>query len=121
VPQFSAAFVQEQQLERRVQVATNVYMQAITDRESAIAKELEETPAMVVLDPVPGQLPADERRLPLMILLGAIVGLVVACTVAIARGLVAADPASAGDLHRLREAMRELPFAPRSRSHSPRT
>lgn len=63
LPSFSAASLQRQALEREVTVAQTVYQQAVGDRESAIAKELEETPAVVAVDPLPPVLPQEPRYL----------------------------------------------------------
>jgi uncharacterized protein involved in exopolysaccharide biosynthesis len=62
VGQFSEASLEQQRLMRAMELAQSVYDQAVKEREAAISKELEETPAMVVLDapartlmPVPRQ------------------------------------------------------------------
>jgi uncharacterized protein involved in exopolysaccharide biosynthesis len=60
---YAGAAVARQRLERNVTFAQQVYTQAITDREAAVAKELEETPAVVVVDSMPEVLPKVRRRL----------------------------------------------------------
>ncbi len=61
VAPFSEASVVRQRLERELHLAETVHGQAVTDRETAIAKELEETPALVVVDPLPAQLTRATR------------------------------------------------------------
>lgn len=64
-------------LEREATDATRVYEQVVTDRQSAIARELEEAPAIAVVEPLPTVLPPKPRRLLFRsILLGASVALV---------------------------------------------
>src|SRR5690606_33474327 len=69
VPPFSQVSVTRQRLQRQVDVAQSVYTQAMTDKEAAIAQELEETPAVVTLDPVPVQLPPKSRQIVAKVLL----------------------------------------------------
>lgn len=63
VPSFSELAIRQQALQREVGVAEQVYSKAVSDRESAVAKELEETPVVVTVDPVPATLPPTPRRL----------------------------------------------------------
>lgn len=56
VPEFSPLAVEQQQLAREVSVAQQAYVQAVTERESAVARELQDTPAVVAVDPVPARL-----------------------------------------------------------------
>ena len=76
-------------LEREVSDATRVYEQVITDRQSAIARELEEAPAIAVVEPLPTVMPPKPRRLLFRsVLLGAsvaLVGLLVVVTRELAR------------------------------------
>lgn len=65
VPSFSELATSQQALLRDVGVAEQVYSKAVSDRESAIAKELEETPVVVTIDPLPVTLPPTPRRIPL--------------------------------------------------------
>lgn len=76
--QFSPASIARQQLEREVSTAQTVYSQARTDYETAVARELEETPAVVVVDPIPVRLLPDPLRLPLKLVLGSALGLLIA-------------------------------------------
>ena len=84
--QFSTAAMSRQQVEREVQDAQTVYSQARTDYETARARELEETPAVVVVDSVPSRLLPDPLRLPLKLVLGTALGLLVATLVLFAKG-----------------------------------
>jgi uncharacterized protein involved in exopolysaccharide biosynthesis len=84
--QFSTAAMSRQQVEREVQDAQTVYSQARTDYETARARELEETPAVVVIDSVPSRLLPDPLRLPLKLVLGTALGLLVATLVLFAKG-----------------------------------
>ena len=61
ISRYSAASVEAGRRERDVSLAQSLYSQAVTDREAAIGKELEQTPAVVVLDPVPRQLEPGVR------------------------------------------------------------
>lgn len=113
VEPFSAVYVQRQQLDRDVQLAQSVYAQAIADRESAAAKELEDTPALVVVDPVPDVLAPDPRFAAAKILAGALTGALLAIFVALARGLLRDGRSDDPDVHRLRAAVAGLPIVGR--------
>jgi uncharacterized protein involved in exopolysaccharide biosynthesis len=52
-------------LQRTLTLAEGIYSKAVNDREAAVAKELENTPAVVVVDPLPTTLPRTPRRLAL--------------------------------------------------------
>ena len=60
---FSSAAVEKDRLQRNLQRAEEVLNNAINDRESARSKELEDTPAVVVIDPLPARLPATDKHL----------------------------------------------------------
>ena len=83
---FSPAAVSRQQLEREVSNAQTVYSQARSDYDAAAARELEETPAVVVVDPIPGRLLPDARRLPVKLVLASALALLVATLVLWSRG-----------------------------------
>lgn len=83
---FSPASISKQQLEREVSNAQTVYTQARTDYEAAAARELEETPAVVIVDPIPQRLLPDPRRIPLKLVLATALGLLVATIVLLIRG-----------------------------------
>jgi hypothetical protein len=74
VAPYSIASVQREQLEQDVRLAETVYGQAVSDRESAAAKELEETPALVIVDPLPAVLPREPRGTVWRSLLGLVLG-----------------------------------------------
>ena len=82
---FSPASISRQQVEREVNSAQTVYSQARADYESAVARELEETPAVVVVDPIPSRLLPDPRRVPLKLVLATALGLIAATIVLIAK------------------------------------
>ena len=69
---YSTVAVDQQSLQRAIDLAQTAYTQAITERESAIAKELEETPVVVVIDPLANQIPPVSRRIPLKMVLAAL-------------------------------------------------
>lgn len=54
--------LERSRLERNVLTAQSVFQSAISDRESARARELEVTPALAVVEPMPVRLPLEERR-----------------------------------------------------------
>ena len=83
---FSPASISRQQLEREVTTAQTVYSQARTDYETAVARELEETPAVVMVDPIPTRLLPDPLRLPLKLVLASALGLLAATIVIWASG-----------------------------------
>ena len=56
VAPYSPASAERQRLERDISVAQQAYQQAVMERETALAHELEQTPVLVVVDPVPGEL-----------------------------------------------------------------
>jgi len=74
---FSEASVTRRQLEREVTNAQTVYSQARSDYETAVARELEETPAVVVVDSVPSRLLPDPRHVPLKLVLASALALLI--------------------------------------------
>jgi uncharacterized protein involved in exopolysaccharide biosynthesis len=108
---YATTFVERQQIERRVNQAQSVYSQAVSDRETAIAKELEETPALVVLDPIPDALAPNPKHTAAKMIVAAFAGGLIAAFWAIARGLLLGS--GAADADRLRDAVRRLPLAGR--------
>lgn len=73
---YSRTAVEQQRLERQVVIAQGVLVQALQEREGAIGKELEEAPALVVVEPLPAELP---RLLPetwIWIAIGGLIGMV---------------------------------------------
>ena len=64
---------------REKSLAEQVYSQAATDRESAVARELEETPTVVVQDPLPPVLPKVRKHLALKVVISGVVSFVLIC------------------------------------------
>ena len=87
---YSVTSVERQRLEMGAQLARTVYMQAVADREAAVAKELEQTPAVVVLDPLPNRLSHPPRRLALILPLSAFLTAVLLISVLVLRAWWAA-------------------------------
>lgn len=85
---FSSASITRQSLERDISIAQSVYMQAVTEMEAARSRELEQTPAVLVLDPLPEELPRVPRRTPLVLALAVVLGLVVGAVLALLRDAV---------------------------------
>ena len=75
---FSEASVMRRQLEREATNAQTVYSQALSDYETAVARELEETPAVVVVDSIPNRLLPDPRHTPLKLVLASALALLIA-------------------------------------------
>lgn len=61
--QFSVASLTQRRLERELSVAEQLYTQVVTQREAAASQELEETPALVVVDGLPDRLRTESRGL----------------------------------------------------------
>lgn len=78
-PAFSVASVDLQRLNRDIQLAEQVYTQAITDQQSAYARELEATPTVVVQDPLPPVLPKVRKRIVLKTAIAGVVGFALIC------------------------------------------
>lgn len=75
-PPFSDAGLERERLTRIVQLAEQVYNQAATDREAAYAQELQETPTVVVQDPLPSKLPKVRKRIVVKTAIAGVVSLV---------------------------------------------
>jgi hypothetical protein len=80
IAEFSLVAVERDRLNRELDLAQEVYRQASADYEGAVARELQETPAVVVVDPVPEVLPLRPRYLLLKIGLGIVAGLLLSVT-----------------------------------------
>jgi uncharacterized protein involved in exopolysaccharide biosynthesis len=89
---YSGAAVLRQRIERQLNNAQTVYSQAVTDREAAIARELEATPALVIVDPLPKRLLAEPLQAPLKMTLATLLGLMMAGLVLLVRGEFTAPP-----------------------------
>lgn len=74
---YSLASLEGKRLSQAVDLARDVYKQAVGDREGAVAKELEATPAVVVVDEIPAVIPPEPRYLAFKALGAAILGAVV--------------------------------------------
>jgi len=74
---FSEASVVRRELEREVTNAQTVYSQARSDYETAVARELEETPAVVVVDSIPNRLLPDPRHAPLKLVLASVLAFLI--------------------------------------------
>jgi len=77
IGEFSGQAIERDRLSRDVDVARQVYLQATGDREAAVARELQQTPAVVIIDPAPEELPKRPRRLLITILLAGFAGFLV--------------------------------------------
>jgi uncharacterized protein involved in exopolysaccharide biosynthesis len=89
ISDYSPAYLDRQRLERDVSISRTVYTQAVTDREAAVAKELEATPSVVVVDPIPQQLPTVPRYVLLLTILGVLLGAALTSLVVVVREKVA--------------------------------
>jgi uncharacterized protein involved in exopolysaccharide biosynthesis len=78
-PAFSAASVDLQRLDRDIQLAEQVYTQAITDQQSAYARELEATPTVVIQDQIAPSLPKVRKRVIVKTVIAGIVSFVLMC------------------------------------------
>ena len=81
----SALQAQLQSRQRAVDIAQSVYMQVRTEREAAVGKELEETPAVVVLDSLPVSLPRVSISVWRIVLFGMVMGLVLGAGIILVR------------------------------------
>ena len=78
-PSFSVAALDRGRLNRNIQVAEQVYQQAIGDQQAAYARELEATPTVVVQDPLPDVLPKVRKRVIMKTLIAAVMSFVFFC------------------------------------------
>jgi uncharacterized protein involved in exopolysaccharide biosynthesis len=72
--------LERQRLERALSIATQTFQQAVLEREAAVARELEQTPIVVVVDPLPATLRPMPRYTTLYALFAAIVAGVAAAS-----------------------------------------
>ena len=109
--EYSTASVQQQRLERVVSLASAVYTQAVTERESSVGKALEETPAVVVIDPVPRHVPRVGRGTVLKAIGAGMFAALLAALVLVARASGAGLPTDrAAERERWRRALRSIPL-----------
>jgi uncharacterized protein involved in exopolysaccharide biosynthesis len=109
-PPFSVISLEGDRLAREVDMAQQVYSQAVSDQQQAYAHELEETPTVVVQDPLPPVLPRVRKRIIMKTAIAGIVSFIVLCLGVLlfdlTRGrLNRSDPESA----RFRQAVATLP------------
>ena len=90
---YSPAAVERQRIDRDLTTAQAAYSDAVNERQSAIARELAEMPAVVVVDPIPPELTKVPRQAVLKLMLAAVLGLLAAGLVMAARGDFRAPPA----------------------------
>jgi len=83
---YSPAATERQRIDRDLQAAQSAYADALSDRQSAIARELSELPAVVVVDPIPPELTKVPRQAVLKLMLAAVLGLLAAGLVLAAQG-----------------------------------
>jgi uncharacterized protein involved in exopolysaccharide biosynthesis len=83
---YSPAAVERQRIDRDLASAQAAYSDAVTDRQTAIARELAEMPAVVVVAPIPPELTKVPRQAVLKLTLAAVLGVLVAGLVLAARG-----------------------------------
>lgn len=109
-PNFSVASVERERLTREKDLAAQVYSQAATDRELAIARELEATPTVVVQDPLPPVLPKVRKRVIMKTAIAGAVSFVLLCLAVVISDFTKrrlAQPDSESD--RFRRAVATLP------------
>jgi uncharacterized protein involved in exopolysaccharide biosynthesis len=83
---YSPAAVERQRLDRDLVSAQTAYADAVSERQSAIARELADLPAVVVVDPIPPELTKEPRQAVLKLMLAAVLGVLAAAVVMAARG-----------------------------------
>jgi len=83
---YARASTDRQRLERDLVNAQDAYNRAMGERQSAIARELEETPAVVVVDPLPAELTPISRGAVVKLMLATVLGLGLVAAVLAARG-----------------------------------
>jgi uncharacterized protein involved in exopolysaccharide biosynthesis len=84
--QYSPAATERQRIDRDLASAQSAYSDAVSDRQSAVARELSEMPAVVVVDPIPPELTKVPRQAVLKLMLAAVLGLLAAGVVMAAQG-----------------------------------
>ena len=89
---YSPAAIERQRIDRELVAAQSAYADAVSESQSAIARELSELPAVVVVDPIPPDLTPVPRQAVLKLMLGAILGLAIAGVVLAVRGEFTSRP-----------------------------
>ena len=90
---YSPAAVERQRIDRDLAAAQAVYSDAVTERQTAIARELADMPAVVVVDPIPPELTKVPRQGVLKLMLASVLGLLAAGLVMAMGGKFVAQPA----------------------------
>ncbi len=85
VASYSQATIERERLERTVALAQTLYTQIMVDREAAIGRELEQTPVVVTLDPVPRQVLPVARHTLLKAVVAGIAGALLSIVWIVAR------------------------------------
>ncbi len=93
---FSGANVTLQGLQRDVQVAQDLYLDAAREMESARSKEIEQAPAVITVDDIPRSLPRVPRMLWLWMALGMVLALMLSVPIVLWREHVRLRQASQG-------------------------
>ena len=108
---YSPASLERQQLQRELDIAQNVYTHAVADREAAVAKELEDTPTVVAVDPLPSELPSVSKHTALTVAISIILALTLLSVGLIGREAAAmTDLAKSSQHERIRAALRDIPL-----------
>jgi uncharacterized protein involved in exopolysaccharide biosynthesis len=89
---YSPAAVERQRIDRDLTGAQAAYSDAVSERQTAIARELADMPAVVVVDPIPPELTKVPRQAVLKMMLAAVLGLLAAGLVMLARGDFRPEP-----------------------------
>ena len=110
VPQYSQLSAEEDRLNQEVSIARQANQQAVADREVAVAKELEQTPALVVVDGMPSPLPTISAQRGGKLVLVTLVSLTIALLwVAVTGSLRARAAAGEPEVLELRDALTNVP------------
>jgi uncharacterized protein involved in exopolysaccharide biosynthesis len=91
---YSPAATERQRLDLELQAAQSAYNDAVSDNQSAIARELSEASAVVIVDPIPSILTPVPRQAVLKLVLAAVLGVIIAGLMFAARGEFTAPPVS---------------------------
>lgn len=110
VNQFAQASLEAERLSRAVDLAQAVYSQAVKDRDAALGKELEDTPAVVVIDGPARTLQPVARQTAIKVVVVALFTIFAVWLVLLIRSRIAGADATALDERvRLRSALRGIP------------
>ncbi len=111
ITQHSALQAQLQSMQRAVDIAQSVYLQVRTEREAAVGRELEETPAVVILDSLPQLLPRVSVEVSRLVVFAILTGVALGAAIILirerSRDELNSDPAA---YHRLIRGVTSLPL-----------